>query len=108
MNILAKKLWQPAEVFLLERLKIFLNFKKIKSPFASDKIVIQKDFFISSILSYVKDFSFVFIFFLQYISELILSKIGANGGNRTHTVSHTPLKRARLPVPPHSQICTIR
>ena len=26
---------------------------------------------------------------------------GADDGNRTHTVSHTPLKRARLPVPPH-------
>ncbi len=25
---------------------------------------------------------------------------GAVDGNRTHTVSHTPLKRARLPVPP--------
>ena len=27
---------------------------------------------------------------------------GARDGNRTRTVSHTPLKRARLPVPPLS------
>ena len=28
---------------------------------------------------------------------------GARDGNRTRTVSHTPLKRARLPVPPLPQ-----
>ncbi len=30
--------------------------------------------------------------------------LGADDGNRTHTVSHTPLKRARLPVPPHPHL----
>lgn len=32
---------------------------------------------------------------------------GADGGTRTHKVSHTPLKRARLPVSPHPQISKI-
>ena len=32
---------------------------------------------------------------------------GARDGNRTRTVSHTPLKRARLPVPPLSHAAFI-
>lgn len=30
--------------------------------------------------------------------------LGADGGTRTHKVSHTPLKRARLPVSPHPHL----
>ena len=33
--------------------------------------------------------------------------VGARDGNRTRTVSHTPLKRARLPVPPLSHAAFI-
>ena len=34
----------------------------------------------------------------------VLFLYGADGGTRTHKVSHTPLKRARLPVSPHPHI----